>query len=103
MSAVCEPVQDSTFFGRTFVGAISIGLVFLLDGADQRQLFGNVANVLEPGGRFLFSAPREVCEWRDTLTDRTRSVRAYAVVNKAPAEHRLHYAAHPSQRRRRDC
>lgn len=70
MPAVCEPAQDSAFFGRTFVGAISIGLVFLLDGGEQRQLMGNVASVLEPGGRFLFSAPREVCEWRDTLTGR---------------------------------
>ena len=71
MPAVCEPAQNSTFFLRTFAGAISIGLVFLLDAGDQRLLLGNVASVLEPGGRFLFSAPREMCEWRDTLTNRT--------------------------------
>ena len=71
MPAACEPAQDSTFFGRSFVGAISIGLVFLLNRGDQRQLFGNVASALEAGGRFLFSAPREICEWRDTLTGRT--------------------------------
>lgn len=70
MPAACEPAQDSKFFGRTFGGAVSIGLVFLLDAADQRKLLGNVASALEPGGRFLFSAPREVCEWKDTLTNR---------------------------------
>lgn len=71
MPAACEPAQRSAFFDRTFVGAISIGLVFLLAPSDQQQLLGNVASVLEPGGRFLFSAPREMCEWKDTLTGRT--------------------------------
>ena len=70
MPAVCEPAQDSSFFDRTFVGVISIGLIFLLGGGDQRKLLTSVANVLEPGGRFLFSAPREVCRWNDTLTGR---------------------------------
>lgn len=70
MPAACEPAQESPFFDRTFVGVVSIGLVFLLDEGDQRKLLTNVANVLEPGGRFLFSAPREVCRWKDTLTER---------------------------------
>lgn len=71
MPAACEPAQRSAFFDRTFVGAVSIGLVFLLAPTDQQQLLGNVSSVLEPGGRFLFSAPREMCEWKDTLTGRT--------------------------------
>lgn len=71
MPAVCEPAQDSSFFDRTFVGVISIGLIFLLGEGDQRKLLTSVANVLEPDGRFLFSAPREVCRWNDTLTGRT--------------------------------
>lgn len=70
MPAACEPAQESPFFDRTFVGVVTIGLVFLLDKGDQRKLLTNVANVLEPGGRFLFSAPREVCRWKDTLTER---------------------------------
>lgn len=70
MPAVCEPAQDSSFFGRNFVGAVSIGLIFLLGEGEQRKLLTSVANVLEPGGRFLFSAPREVCRWNDTLTGR---------------------------------
>lgn len=71
--AACEPVQDSSFFGRAFGGIVSIGLVFLLDPDDQRTLFGRVARALEPGGRFLFSAPQEACQWRDTLTGHTSS------------------------------
>lgn len=71
MPVACEPAQSSAFFGRTFVGAVSIGLIFLLDAEDQRTLLDNVASKLEPGGRFLFSAPSEMCEWSDTLTGRT--------------------------------
>jgi SAM-dependent methyltransferase len=70
MPAVCEPAQDSSFFDRNFVGVVSIGLIFLLGEGDQRRLLTSVANVLEPGGRFLFSAPGEVCRWNDTLTGR---------------------------------
>ena len=70
MPAVCEPAQNSSFFDRKFVGVVSIGLIFLLGEDDQRKLIDRVANVLEPGGRFLFSAPREVCRWKDKLTDR---------------------------------
>jgi len=70
MPAVCEPAQDSSFFDRRFVAIMSVGLVFLLDEGDQRTLLGNVAAALEPGGRFLFSAPRQACRWNDTLTGR---------------------------------
>ena len=34
-------------------------------------MIDRVARALEPGGRFLFSAPRQACEWVDTLTART--------------------------------
>lgn len=68
--AACEPAQDSTFFGRSFAGAISIAFVLLLNADDQRTLLGKVAKALEPGGRFPFSAPQEACEGRDTLSGR---------------------------------
>lgn len=70
MPAAREPVQDSDLFGRTFAGAIAIGLIFLLDGHEQRALLDKVAGVLEPAGRFLFTAPVDPCEWPDTLTGR---------------------------------
>lgn len=66
----CETVQHGAFFDRRFAGAIAIGLVFLLPAPEQRALLAKVARVLEPGGRFLFSAPRETGRWRDTLTGR---------------------------------
>jgi SAM-dependent methyltransferase len=68
--SACEPAQDSTFFHRSFDAAVSIGLLFLLSADDQRKLLGRVADALKPGGRFLFSAPRERCEWSDILTGR---------------------------------
>lgn len=67
---VCESAETSGLFQRKFNGAVAIGLLFLLPAEDQRQAINRVARALEPGGRFLFSAPRQVCEWADTLTGR---------------------------------
>jgi len=64
----CETVQDSAFFGRTFDGVVAVGLMFLLSADDQGQLIGKVGKALEPGGRFLFSAPRQRCTWNDMQT-----------------------------------
>ncbi|MGV8929546.1 MAG: class I SAM-dependent methyltransferase [Brevundimonas sp.] len=66
----CEPAETSGLFHRTFDGAVAIGLLFLLPAADQQRVIGRVARALEPGGRFLFSAPRQACEWKDSLTGR---------------------------------
>ena len=66
----CEAVEDSRFFGRTFDGVIAVGLMFLLPRAAQRQLIGKVAQALNPGGRFLFTSPAQVCTWIDKLTGR---------------------------------
>jgi SAM-dependent methyltransferase len=68
--SACEPAQDSAFFHRRFDAAVSVGLLFLLSADDQHKLLRRVADALEPGGRFLFSAPREPCEWPDALTGR---------------------------------
>jgi cyclopropane fatty-acyl-phospholipid synthase-like methyltransferase len=64
----CNAVEDSRFFGRTFDAAIAWGLMFLLAPDTQRNLIHRVAAVLKPGGRFLFTSPRQVCEWSDNLT-----------------------------------
>lgn len=66
----CEATEDSRFFDRRFDGAVAIGLLFLLPAAAQAALIARVARVLRPGGRFLFTAPRVACRWRDTLTGR---------------------------------
>lgn len=66
----CEAAQESAFFGRAFDAAVCVGLLFLLSEDDQRGVIRSVAAALRPGGRFLFSAPRERCEWPDSLTGR---------------------------------
>ena len=68
--SVCEPAQDSAFFQRSFDAAVAIGLLFLLSPADQRHVIYRIAENLRPGGRLLFTAPRQRCEWNDLLTGR---------------------------------
>ncbi len=65
---VCEAVQDSTFFGRTFDGVLAWGLMFLLCPEDQRRLIQNVVGILVPGGRLLFTSPAEPLVWNDAMT-----------------------------------
>ncbi len=66
----CEPAEDSRYFERTFAGVLAWGLVFLLPEARQRRLLQRIAHVITPGGRFLFTAPRQVCTWSDLTTGR---------------------------------
>lgn len=73
VEVACEPAERSRFFGRRFDGAVAIGLMFLLPETAQRELIGRVADALKPGGRFLFTAPRQVCAWDDVLTGRRSS------------------------------
>ncbi len=70
LEVACEPAERSRFFDRAFNGALAIGLLFLLPDAGQRQLIRRIGGALKPGGRLLFSAPREVCAWNDVLTGR---------------------------------
>ena len=63
-------VEASAFFDRTFDGVLAWGLLFLLEPAAQAIVIEKVAGALNPGGRFLFTAPREPVEWLDGMTDR---------------------------------
>jgi SAM-dependent methyltransferase len=63
-------VEASAFFNRTFDGVLAWGLLFLLEPAAQALLIKKVARALPPGGRFLFTAPREPLAWLDAMTDR---------------------------------
>ena len=63
-------VEASDFFGRTFDGVIAWGLLFLLEPAAQAHVIEKVALALEPGGRFLFTAPKQPLEWSDAMTGR---------------------------------
>lgn len=64
----CASALDSTYFGRTFEAVISIGLVSFLHEDQQLALLDRVSEILEPGGRFLFTAPIEMGTWRDVTT-----------------------------------
>jgi SAM-dependent methyltransferase len=68
VEVACEPAESSHFFDRRFDGIIAVGLIFLLPERTQRVIIHKVADALEPGGRFLLSAPREVFTWADSLT-----------------------------------
>lgn len=66
----CESVVESSFFNRTFDGVVAWGLIFLLQPEEQRQLIQKVADILVPGGRFLFtsSTGTEPLVWNDAMT-----------------------------------
>ena len=64
----CASALDSTYFGRTFEAVISIGLLSFLHEDEQLALLDRVSEILEPGGRFLFTAPIEMGAWRDVST-----------------------------------
>ena len=68
--AEISPVEDSRFFDRRFDGVVAWGLVFLLAPETQARLIHKVAAALKPGGKFLFTAPYQKCEWSDILTGR---------------------------------
>ncbi|HET7603854.1 MAG TPA: class I SAM-dependent methyltransferase, partial [Gemmatimonadales bacterium] len=73
----CESVEQSTFFERHFDAVLAWGLWFLLPKATQLELLGRVATALNPGGRFLFTAPAQACAWRDAMTgEESRSLGA---------------------------
>jgi len=65
---VCEAVQHSRFYNRTFDGIVAVGLLFLLPADVQRELIRRVAGALNPGGTFLFSGPTQSGTWTDVLT-----------------------------------
>jgi len=83
---ICEAVEDSTFFDRTFDGVIAWGLMFLLSAEEQRRLIHRVADILGPGGRLLFTSSVEPLVWNDAMTGlESRSLGA--------AEYRRHMSA----------
>jgi len=66
----CESVEESPFFSRTFDGVVAWGLIFLLPADSQIALIHKMGAAASPGGRVLFTSPRQVCTWADLKTDR---------------------------------
>lgn len=67
----CESVEDSGFFERKFDGAVAWGLMFLLSEESQLKVIQKIADVLNEGGRFLFTAPDVRTTWQDVMTGET--------------------------------
>jgi len=100
---VCEAVQDSRFFDRTFDGVLAWGLIFLLSPEDQRRLIQRIAEILAPGGRLLFTSPAEPMVWNDAMTglesrslgaeeyDRQLSAAGLSVASEYEDEGQNHY------------
>ena len=65
---ICEAVQESTFFDRTFDAVLAIGLIFLLKVEDQHRLIQRFAEILVPGGRLLFTSTAKPAVWNDAMT-----------------------------------
>ena len=63
-------VEASEFFDRAFDGVLAWGLLFLLKPVAQALVIKKVAGALNPGGRFLFTAPKQQLEWLDAMTGR---------------------------------
>jgi SAM-dependent methyltransferase len=64
----CATAENSTFFTRTYDGIVAWGLLFLLEESFQRRVLTQSAGALRHGGRLLFTAPREIVQWNDSLT-----------------------------------
>ncbi len=69
----CAAVENASLPESQFDAAIAWGLIFLLSPEVQAAVIAKVSRALKPGGRFMFTAPSQKCEWRDALTGR-RSV-----------------------------
>jgi SAM-dependent methyltransferase len=64
----CASALESNYFGRTFEAVLSIGLVSFLREDEQLALLHRISEILEPRGRFLFTAPVETGTWQDVTT-----------------------------------
>lgn len=77
VAVVCESVEESTFFDRSFDAILSWGLWFLLPVAAQLDLPRRLASALQRGGRLLFTAPPQAITWLDAMTgEESRSLGA---------------------------
>jgi SAM-dependent methyltransferase len=65
---ICEAVQESTLFDRTFDAVLAWGLMFLLRAEEQHRLIHRIAEILVPDGRLLFTSPAKPAVWNDAMT-----------------------------------
>ena len=65
---VCESVQESRLFDRSFDAALAWGLMFLLRAEEQHRLIQRFAEMLVPGGRLPFTSTAKTTVWNDAMT-----------------------------------
>lgn len=65
---ICEAVQESRLFDRTFDAVLAWGLMFLLKAEDQHRLIQRFSEILAPGGHLLFTATAKPAVWNDAMT-----------------------------------
>jgi SAM-dependent methyltransferase len=65
---ICEAVQESRLFDRTFDAVLAWGLMFLLQAEEQHRLIHRFAEILVPDGRLLFTSPAKPAVWNDAMT-----------------------------------
>lgn len=75
----CSCALQSTFFDRQFAAVVVIGVMFLLEPAQQSALIKRISARLRPGGSLLFSAPAETGQWTDLITGQRCVSLGYAV------------------------
>jgi SAM-dependent methyltransferase len=66
---LCEAVQTSDCFHRSFDAALAWGLMFLLTAEEQHSLIKRFADILVTGGRLLFTSPARAGSWKDAMTN----------------------------------
>jgi SAM-dependent methyltransferase len=67
---LCEAVQTSRFFDRTFDSVLAVGLMFLLPADEQHRLIQRCDEILRPNGRLLFTSTAAPAVWKDIMTGR---------------------------------
>ena len=65
---LCEAVQVSRLFDRSFDAVLAWGLMFLLKAEEQHRLVQRFAEILVPNGRLLFTSPAQPVVWKDAMT-----------------------------------
>jgi SAM-dependent methyltransferase len=67
---ICEAAEHLRDLNQKFDAALAWGLLFLLAPETQQTVLHNICNALNPGGRFLFTSPKEAVTWTDIRTGR---------------------------------
>jgi 2-polyprenyl-3-methyl-5-hydroxy-6-metoxy-1,4-benzoquinol methylase len=66
----CQAAEKLSLTEQQFDAALAWGLMFLLTSENQQIVIENISTILNSGGKFLFTSPREAVAWTDIRTGR---------------------------------